>query len=444
MAIESDLPEPLSAGQRKTLPRSLIGRLTATEPGTRRFNYWAHAIEGSLFIGAMAFVNANTLLPTIIESLQGPSWLISLMPVMMQVGFLLPPIFTAHWIERLHRYKPMLLATGVAQRAPYLLAAVGLFFLADRVPPAMLALLVALAPLLSGVAGGISMTGWQQLVANTVPENRRNSLLALRFLLGSVMGITCGWTISAVLKSYPGATGYGILHLYAFAALMASYVVFATIREPRMVTSHVHVSQGLMASLSAMPRLLRADPQFLLYLLWRFFRNGIFIVAPFLAIHAQWVLGKPESYVGQLSVMQMLGAIVGNVMAAYLGDRIGSKIVIVIGTLVMLALTAWSTVAQSSLEFQLIFLLHGIGFFSTEVGQMALLLDAAPKARRSSFLAVAQLVTLPGMLLAAWGGAAVWNGNRQFTVLCIVALVCLALATAAILPVRDPRRKTKT
>jgi MFS family permease len=97
--------------------------------GTRRLfwrNYLAHSLEGGLFMGALSFVSASTLLPTVVRSLRGPDWLISMMPVMMAVGALLPPVFTAHVIDRLRRYMPLLLVTGVFQRVPYLLAGLAL------------------------------------------------------------------------------------------------------------------------------------------------------------------------------------------------------------------------------------------------------------------------------------------------------------------------------
>jgi hypothetical protein len=74
-------------------------------------NYIAHSIDGGFFIGAMAaFVNAQTVLPTVAKNLGAPNWLISLMPVAMMVGFLTPSIFTAHWIDRQTRFRPLCLA----------------------------------------------------------------------------------------------------------------------------------------------------------------------------------------------------------------------------------------------------------------------------------------------------------------------------------------------
>ena len=39
-----------------------------------RRNYAAHSLEGGLFIGGVAFVHPQTVLPRIIERLGGPDW----------------------------------------------------------------------------------------------------------------------------------------------------------------------------------------------------------------------------------------------------------------------------------------------------------------------------------------------------------------------------------
>ncbi|MGH8047242.1 MAG: hypothetical protein ACREKL_08345, partial [Chthoniobacterales bacterium] len=93
-----------------------------------RFNYWTIVAEGALFGGALSFVNANTLLPAIVQSLGGAVWLISLMPIIMLVGFRLPPILTAYRIERLHTYKPFLVRAGLIQRLPFGIAGVALLW----------------------------------------------------------------------------------------------------------------------------------------------------------------------------------------------------------------------------------------------------------------------------------------------------------------------------
>jgi len=195
-----------------------------------RWNYIAHAIEGGLYIGGLSFVAANSVLPRIVEILGGPAWVISLTPILTMLGFNLLPVFNAHRIEMLERVKPVLLLTGIFQRIPYLFAGLAIYFLGVKHPHAAL-WFVVLVPLLSGLFGGLISTAWQELVAKTVPNRRRASVFALRNIISSMIGITAGGIIAAVLNWMPGIRGYGLLHLITFVFLALSYVVFVHIRE---------------------------------------------------------------------------------------------------------------------------------------------------------------------------------------------------------------------
>jgi len=403
-----------------------------------RRNYLAHAIDGGFFGGALAFVNAQTVLPTAIKSLGGPNWLVSLAPVLALAGMAVPPIFTAHLIDRLSRYKPLLMATGVFQRMPYLAAAIALFAAAEGDTTTALAV-VALAPLVSGLACGATATGWQNLVVRTVPENRRSSVMALRYGLSCVIGLGAGWVVKAVLAARPGAAGYGLLHLMAFGSLAMSYLAFSLIRETGLRPPAAARPHGLRENLQAIPRLVKSAGNLRLYLAAGAMASGIYILIPFLAIYARGVLGRPESYVGDLLVVQMAGAIAGNFAAAYLGDRFGGRLVILVSQATFIALAAWSLVAASDGSLRAIFFLFGFAFFALQVGTMTMTLEICPAARRATHLAIIALVNLPSMLAATTVGGLVWTGPERFPHVAGLAIACVTVSLVLMARVREPR-----
>ena len=366
-------------------------------------------------------------------------WLISLVPIMMWVGLLLPPIFTAHRIERLHRYMPLLLATGVFQRLPYLVAAAGLWALVDSHPRLVLAA-VALGPLVSGTACGVSLPAWQQLLLRTVPQRRRSSLFALRYIVASVLGLAAGWIAKEVLATCPGSDGYAILHLLAFGMLVAGYVTFALVREvpvpPPPETPHMTLGQNLRG----IPRLLRAERRVRQYMVARSFMSGVFILMPFLAIHAQDTLGETESYLGWLLMAQMAGALVGNVAGGMLGDRAGGKAVLLLSQAAFLAMAVWSAVARTGPEFHAVFALLGFAFASMNIGTMTLSLEVCPLRQRSTYLASISFVCMASMLAATGISSLVWTASGRFATLAVLTAVCVAAGIVLLLPLREPRR----
>ncbi|MBE3069725.1 MAG: hypothetical protein IMZ66_05765 [Planctomycetes bacterium] len=403
-----------------------------------RHNYVVHAVEGGLFMGGLWFVSATTLMPTVVQSLGGPDWLVALTPILMLVGMLLPPVFMAHRIERLERYMPMLLVTSAIQRLPFLVAGLVLLLAAGSNP--WLALVaVAAAPLVSGAAGGISLTAWQQLLLGTVPPARRSSLFAIRYTLSGVVGLAAGWAVRVVLEAWPGPPGYGVLHLCTFGFLVAGYAAFAMVREPRLRPPADARPLGLAANLRGIPRLIVSAPSVRQYMLARSFMSGVFIVTPFLAIHARRVLGETESYLGLLLIVQTLGAMLGNAVGGVLGDRAGGKAVLLASQVSFIALAGWSLVAATALEFHAIFLLFGFAFNTMNIGTMTVSLEICPARQRSTCLASISFVCLASTLVAMGTSALVWTGPERFGALAALTAASVAASLVLTVPLRDPR-----
>jgi MFS family permease len=388
-------------------------------------------------MGAMALVNAQTLLPSVIQGLHGPEWLVALMPAIMTVGFLGPPLFTAHAIGGLGHFRPLLLWTGSFQRLAYLGAALVLLFADD---PLWCLIAVAVTPLISGLCGGISLTAWQQLLTRTVAPERRSSLFAWRYVIGSLIGVLGGWVVHATLAAQPGMRGYGLLHLWAFLILIASYVIFATIREPE-APARREPETGLWDNVRAMPTLLWADRRLVRVLISiaAFTLTGALV--PYLAIHARHVCGAPESFLGELVGWQMAGAIAGGLAAGWVGDRHGGKLPLQAGRLLFLAVCALAPFAASAWAWRLLFLAFGAAFNACMVGTNTVQLDILPEHGRANRLAIMSVCQLPTTIIASLIGGTAWNaaGEAAFPWLAAGAAAALAVSILVLARMPEPR-----
>ncbi len=401
-----------------------------------RWNFWVIALEGALFGGAMNLVSTTTLLPKMVESYGGPTWLIAAIPILGPLGFLLPPILSAHHVEQLRRYKPFAVWCGLLQRLPYAAAAIVLLCAPGWVAGVLAA--VALAPLLSGVFGGLGLTPWQQLFTRCVPRERRHAVFAIRSAVGGGLGVLAGFVVAGLLAKWPGATGFGMLHALTFLVLMASLGVFVLTREPGEEFPVPPTRNNLWTHLSTIPGEVFADGHFVLLLLTRFFRNGLFIIAPFLAIHCQAVLGRPESFLGKLLTVQMLGTLAGNAIAAAMGARRGSKATLMCGLLFFAAMSAAAMTAKTEMQWLGIFGLFGAGTSLSEIGSATLGLEMGRRERRATFLAVGALVNLPAMLVAS--GLSYWFHDR-FDLLALAALITMLISIACLVPLKEPHQR---
>jgi MFS family permease len=404
-----------------------------------RRNYLLHALDGGVFMGTVALVNRTTTLPAIVKWLGGSGWMIALMPVLGPAAMMLPPLLTAHRVQRLLLFKPLLLITGLFQRLPYLLAGLLLFW-AGQVPDIALAAVV-LAPLVSGLSAGISIAAWQQLVAKTIPSERRASMHAMRNVLAAGLGLLAGWVTKEVMARRPGPSGYAWLHLVAFGGLMVSYVLFAMIREwahrPRREERQV---TSLVENLRQSRRVLSAR-QLTLYLLSISTMNGIFLAMGFLPLRALETSGAPDELVGSLTICQMAGGIFGNLLSGYLGDRKGLKVVMLLARGSFLLVFGLAMIAESAWAWKGLFGLFGLAMGAHMVSKSAMPLELCPAKRRSTVLAVIALVQVPTLLLASLMGG--WAKDANWLTFDGLAWIAIGLVAASIIPalvLPEPRK----
>ena len=403
-------------------------------------NYIAHVVEGGLYMGGMAFVSADSVMPAMMRTLGGPNWLIALTPMLGGLGFSWLPILTAHWVERMSYVKTFIIVVGVFQRLPYLLAAGCLLFLAESHPVLTLAM-VALAPFLSGTVGGISYTAWLELVSKVIPANRRASSWALRFIIAACIGVGAGGTIRAVLRDHPGPTGFGILELILFGFLALSIVVFFLIRETTPSVKAGGQRRGLQENLQSLPQMLKADRRLLDFVRVRLMILGIFIMTPFLAIHAMTVLGKTESFLGFLVTCQMTGAILGNLLAGYIGDRSGGKRLLTISRSLLIAVCLAAAFNRSQWGFMAIYFFYGLSLHMDAVGNTTISLELCPEGKRPTYMALLAAVAFVGMLVASGLSTLVRDLSGELWPAAIIAAVCIAGSWFFVLRIPEPRQR---
>jgi MFS family permease len=410
----------------------------------RRFfwrNYLAHSIEGGLYLGGLAFLATDTVMPAMIAALGGPLWLVALMPMATTLGFLIPPLFTAHLVERMPRVMPFVILTGVFQRLPYLAAAAALWYAATRWPLTVVAV-VACAPLVSGAIGGLSIGAWYELTARVIPEERRASLWAVRYTISAGIGICAGAVIAVVLRAQPGPPGYAMLHVLTTGMLFISLVVFLQIREIPPGQRPAPVQRNIWENLRSLPDVVLRDRHFGLFTLSRIANVGINIMVPFLALHALQVSHKPESFLGFFVTAQMIGAIAGNAVAGVLGDRAGGKVPLTVSLVLLLGVCLAALVCRFYLGFALLYGVFGMAMAMNNIGATTLALELCPGARRPTYMGLLSATQVPAIVMTAACSTLTASLTRLFWPTALLAALALLVSLLLLLRVRDPRRRS--
>lgn len=387
-------------------------------------------------MGGMCFLSAETILPGIVKELGGANWLISLMPVMMGLGWVLPPLFTAHIVERLHRVKRYTLLMGISQRFPYLAAGLILIFW-KGIPPTAALYTVALAPLFSGFLGGVGATSFWELTSRIIPKDRMASVNSLRYIITVLLGIAAGFAVKDILSSHPGNAGYGILHLIAFAFISTSWFALAMVDEVHIPVKKAGAKTvDLIGNLSSVPGIIRNDSKFRNLVISTFFGYGYYVTIPFLAIHAMNVLGKELSFTGVLLTAQMLGGIAGNIAAGFIGDYFGCRRILIISRSMSIILFSMLPFAHSEWHFLGIFFFFGMVFFMDRVANMSYPLQIAPDDRRPTYVSIVTVIMFPAALSASLLSSFINGSNHNIVPSACVTVVAIMISLFFVMRIR--------
>ena len=134
---------------------------------------------------------------------------------------------------------------------------------------------------------------------------------------------------------------------------------------------------------------------------------GVGIIGGFFGMGGAWmvtpglnILGFPMAFAIGTDIAHMAGKSLISTMRHGKFGNVDYKLglIMLFGTAILVLLSAWSAVASTNIEFQVVFFLYGFGFFASEVGNMSLGLEICRMENRASYLAIGSLINLPGML----------------------------------------------
>lgn len=399
-------------------------------------------LDGSSFNLGSAFIEANTVLPTFVSTLTNSPVLVGMVSAIRSLGYLLPQMFVAAHIERLPERKPFMMKAGVAMRLAAALFVLSAFAARSNPALALASFFVFLTVLSFG--DGFGSLPWMDIVARTIPSDRRGRLFGTMQFLGGSSAFLAGFVIQRILKEYPWPQNYA--YLFALGAFFLSLSLFFVgfLYEPRSQTTSA--SGSIRDLLKMLPELLRQDRVLRGVLLVRVLVGSIYLSAPFYTVFALNKLGFSTSTTGLFVSAQMLGSVVAGPVWGIVGDRKGPHhvvrwVTVLYGLTGALALLS-GLVAPIGQEMALVIYLAlyavlGAAYGGTWLGFSNYVLDIAPDERRATYVGLLNTLPAPLTFLPAVGGLVASAMSYGWVFALEATIEALAAALAFRLP--NPR-----
>ena len=417
------------------------GRLPAGEepyPPYWKRNFAANFVDSMFFSLALAFASTTTIVPLFISQLGGSPLVVGLIPALVQTGQMLPPLFAAPYIAPLKRKLPFLLKMTLGERLPWPVLAIVCLALAPRYPTAMLVVTAILLGIF-GLAGGICLPAWMDIVARVTPLRMRGKLFGWSGALSGLLGVAGGLGAERVLVAFAFPYNFAACFAAASVCLLLSFLGLVALREP--VAEERAEATSVTAYLRQVPAMLRRDRDFSLFIVVRILSALAGMAIAFVAVYATQQRGLPPSMAGRFTAWMLGTQVLTTPLFGMIADRRGYKSSLQFALLAQAGAMALTQVVTTPLGFSLVFALIGAAtglLFSTTLNMVV---EFAAPTDRVSYLGAHGTLIAPAILLApVIGGWLAQTGGYRwaFTVAGLCGFAALVLLTFF---VRDPRHR---
>lgn len=405
-----------------------------------RRNFWVNVIDGSFFAFGINMVSRYTVLPYFVGSINSHPILLSLIPMLTQVGWLLPQLFTAPFVKTLPRRKPFILLMTTFERLPFLVLGLLLLF-GSNLSGTLLLSVFFIGYAIHNFCAGFTATAWQDMIARVISGNRWGIFFGLSSALGAVLGILSATITDHVIETMPFPNDVGLLSLLCFACLVVSFAGLAATVEPPQPTQP---REPMMPYLRSLLPLLKRDTGFRNYLVTRTALSLAFLGHSFVTAGSM-LRFEISVWLGTYLAAQLASQAISDLILGSLADRWGHKQVLKLASAIgILALIA-SVLAPSPEWLIGVFVLIGIATSGYQLSGYTLVMAFSKEDERPTYIGLANTALAPvgflGPLLL--GGLALLGGyNSLFLVSAIVGAIALALLQWWVPDIPNPHKPT--
>lgn len=372
----------------------------------RRFRHIS--VAGIFFQGGAAAVDTSTIVAALVHGLTGSAFAVGAAAGIARFGWLFPQLFVAYYAQRRARRLPFYMA-GTFGRVACLAALAALLWLA--VSPAGASVVVPFFVLWTVYAfvSGIVAVPYNDIVARSIPSDRRSRMLALRFFGGGLLALAVAWAAHRILQALPFPGGYAALVLLGAILLLISAVSFISAGEPQAPVER-SVAAGFVDFLRGSFDTFVGDRRFRLFLIAQWLGGTAAMALPFYILQTQ--SSAPD--VAFLLGAQTAGALFSNPVWGWWGDRRGKRelleIVAALGAVAPILTLAWiandGRWGVAALPyFAMVFVLLGAVGNGSTIAYLGYLMEISPDDRRPAYSGYFNALAAPAALLPMAGGA---------------------------------------
>lgn len=401
------------------------------------YNVTVNLMDGGFFGLAIGFASFGTILPLFVASMTDSATLIGLVPAIHSAGWLLPQLFTAGYTSRLRRYKRTVLLATIHERVPFL----GLALVAFLLPKIGLqaGLLVTFGLLTwQGLGGGFTANSWTSMISKIIPPESRGTFFGIQGAVANLFISVAAVGAGYLLNWFDSPLDFMTCFLIACVFFALSWIFLALTREP---ADHEKVIEENPAPFwHGAGRILKRDKNFNWFLSARLLSQFATMGFSFYIVYALRRFQMDAITAGYLTATLTIAQMVANAGMGWMGDRVGHRLMLIIGAVSALLSSLLAWFAPALAWFFPIFVLSGFANVAIWTNGMTMTVDFSGESERPFYIGLAQTLTAPATIIAPLIGG--WIADTRGFVSTFAWSTALSIVMLGILVflVKEPRK----
>jgi MFS family permease len=391
-----------------------------------KFVYFAFVWHGFFLALTMAMIDFNTVLPTLIDTLNDSKIIFGSLYSIMLGGPLIFNILFSHYLKRFRKKKKFLLI-GMYIRGLSFFGMAFVTYTYGAQSPMTVILSFYFFITLFAVSAGFAGLSYSDIAAKMVGQKERTTLFTVKQFFSSTASFMGGVLVGYVFAS---DIGFPLNYTYTlglgFLGLFIASIGFMILKEPEGVVSKDALS--LREYVRTVPRMMKEDRTFLKFVVVENLSSFSMMILPFYILYAREVLQISDAYIGVYLILQVSGTILSNIMWGLIGKKKNAKS-IVRGCVLLGALNPIIAVTLGVFSpelFGLVFVIIGFNMSGRQVGFEPYLLDIAPARKRIEYLGVRGSLNLLVVILPLLGGVFISLAGYEMTFILVSVIMMVA------------------
>jgi len=295
-----------------------------------RFNVTVNLFDGAFFGFAFGFSSLTSFLPLFVSRLTSSAIFFGLIPSLHVVGWYLPQLFTAGWVARLRRYKPVVMLLTIQERIPFLGLALVAWFLPSLGKQTAL-ILTFLMMAWQGIGGGLTANPWTSMIAKIIPSEYRGTFFGAQAAAADALMSIGAIVGGIILEKIPDRYDFSLLFLLTILCMVVSYIFLSLAREP--VDHAKHIPEKRLTIWHGVGAILRRDTNFRWFLVARITSQVALMGYAFYIIYCVQRFKITDLMAGILTATLAVSMIAITPLIGYLGDRWSHRHTLIVGAL---------------------------------------------------------------------------------------------------------------